>query len=74
MAASTEERRNEIAEVAVSLERRAVELWGEERTAAIQGAIADAARAIWLVESDPAPADEEPAQYPQRITCKPCPR
>ena len=51
-------------EVEASLTRRAVELWGEERAAEIGGTIEDAARSIWLVESNAPPADEEPAQYP----------
>ena len=51
-------------EVEGTLRRRAVELWGEERAAEIEGTIEDAARSIWLVESNAPPADEEPAQYP----------
>ena len=50
-------------EVEGALRRRAVELWGEERAAEIEGTIEDAARSIWLVESSVPPADEEPAQY-----------
>ena len=50
-------------EVEGALRRRAVELWGEERAAEIEGTIEDAARSIWLVESNAPPADEEPAQY-----------
>ena len=41
-------------EVAASLRRRAVELWGEERASEIEGTIEDAARSIWLVESSAA--------------------
>ena len=52
------------AEVEAALRRRAVELWGEGRAAEIAGTIEDAARSIWLVESNPPPADEEPTQYP----------
>ena len=52
------------AEVEGALRRRAVELWGEERAAEIEGTIEDAARSIWLVESNAPPSDEEPAQYP----------
>ena len=59
----TEEKRNGYAEVEAALTRRAVELWGEERAAEIEGTIEDAARSIWLVESSPPPPDEEPAQY-----------
>ena len=51
------------ADVEAALRRRAVELWGEERAAEIEGTIEDAARSIWLVESNPPPADQEPAQY-----------
>ena len=50
----TEEKQDGYAEVAVSLRRRAVELWGEERAAEIEGTIEDAARSIWLVESSAA--------------------
>ncbi len=50
-------------EVAASLRRRAVELWGEERAAEIGGTIEDAARSIWLVESNAPPEGQEPAQY-----------
>lgn len=56
------------AEVEAALRRRALELWGEERAAEIEGTIEDAARAIWLVESNPPPPDEEPAQYPTSST------
>ena len=50
-------------EVEAALRRRAVELWGEERASEIGGTIEDAARSIWLVESNPPSKDEEPAQY-----------
>ena len=50
-------------EVAASLRRRAMELWGEERAAEIEDTIEDAARSIWLVGSNPPAQDEEPAQY-----------
>ena len=50
----TEEKRNGYAEVEAALTRRAVELWGEERAAEIEGTIEDAARSIWLVESSAA--------------------
>ena len=59
-----QDNRDGYAEVEASLRRRAVELWGEERASEIEGAIEDAARSIWLVESNPPPApNEEPAQY-----------
>ena len=58
-----EDRQDGYAEVAASLRRRATELWGEERTAEIDGAIEDAARSIWLIETNPPPPDVEPAQY-----------
>ncbi len=51
------------AKVEAALRRRAVELWGEERAAEIEGTIEDAARSIRLVESNPPPPGEEPAQY-----------
>ena len=51
------------AEVEATLRRRAVELWGEERAAELGGTIEDAARSIWLVESNAPPQHEEPAQY-----------
>ena len=56
-------KQGEHCEVEAALRRRAVELWGEERAAEIEGTIEDAARSIWLVESNPPPSDEEPAQY-----------
>ena len=59
----TDDNQGGYADVAVSLRRRAVELWGEERAAEIKGTIEDAAKSIWLVESNPPPPDEEPAQY-----------
>ena len=59
-----EDKQDGFAEVEGALRRRAVELWGEERAAEIEGTIEDAARSIWLVESNEPPADEEPAQYP----------
>ena len=58
-----QDNRDGYAEVEAALRRRAVELWGEERAAEIEGTIEDAARSIWLVESNPPPPDEEPAQY-----------
>ena len=58
-----QDNRDGYAEVEASLRRRAVELWGEQRAAEIEDTIEDAARSIWLVESNPPPADEEPAQY-----------
>ena len=60
---TTVDDQREFREVRASLERRAIELWGAERAAAIQDTIEDAARSIWLVESSPPPPDEEPAQY-----------
>ena len=57
-------KQGEHCEVEAALRRQAVELWGEERAEEIEGTIEDAARSIWLVESNPPPADEEPAQYP----------
>ena len=59
----TDDNQGGYADVAASLRRRAVELWGEERAAEIEGTIEDAAKSIWLVESNPPPPDEEPAQY-----------
>jgi len=59
-----EDRQEGHGEVEGALRRRAVELWGEERAAEIEGTIEDAARSVWLVESNAPPADEEPAQYP----------
>ncbi len=59
----TEHDQDGYSEVAASLRRRAVELWGEQRAAEIQDTIEDAARSIWLVESNPPPPGEEPAQY-----------
>ena len=58
-----EDKQDGYAEVEGALRRRAVELWGEERAAEIEGTIADAARSIWLVESNAPRADQEPAQY-----------
>ena len=58
-----EEKQGGYGEVEAALTRRAVELWGEERAAEIEGTIDDAAKSIWLVESSPPPPDEESAQY-----------
>ena len=58
-----QDNRDGYAEVEASLRRRAVELWGEQRAAEIEDTIEDAARSIWLVQANPPPADEEPAQY-----------
>ncbi len=59
----TEDNQDGHAGVAAALRRRAVELWGAQRTTEIEDTIEDAARSIWLVESNPPPPDEEPAQY-----------
>ena len=52
-----------VEEIASSLTRRAVELWGAERAEALTEAIDETARNIWLISQDPPPADEEPAFY-----------
>ena len=58
-----EDKQDGYAKVEAALRRRAVELWGEERAAEIEGTIEDAARSIRLIETNPPPPGEEPAQY-----------
>ena len=53
-------------EFGIAVARR--NLWNEatyrwERATEIEGTIEDAAKSVWLVESNPPPPDEEPAQY-----------
>ena len=52
-----------VAEIAASLTRRATELWGPDRVSALQDVIEQMALAIRQMESDPPPANEEPAFY-----------
>lgn len=57
------EKEKEIAEITASLERRAAELWGDERAAAILPVLEETATSIWQLSHDPSPADEEPGFY-----------
>lgn len=50
-------------DIALSLERRSVELWGEARASALRTVIAEVAANIYRISQDPPPADEEPGFY-----------
>ena len=50
-------------DIIASLKQRACELWGEERTLAIESTIEQTADHIWRVSQDPPADDEEPAFY-----------
>ena len=49
------------AEIVRSLTRRAIELWGRDRTEELLPVIEQTARQIWQVSKRLPPADEEPA-------------
>ena len=49
---------DEVQEIAASLNRRAVALWGEERAEAILPMIEETAQSIWRVSKDLTPVDE----------------
>ncbi|MBM3947669.1 MAG: hypothetical protein FJ312_00215 [SAR202 cluster bacterium] len=51
-------------EIASSLQKRAVALWGEKRAREAQKTIDEAAGYITQIANDPMPVEEAPAGYP----------
>ena len=51
------------AEIAESLRRRAVDLWGPDRAEALTSVIEETAQRIFRISRDPPAADEEPRFY-----------
>ena len=52
-----------VVEIAASLRRRALELWGAERAKALGTMIEEMAQRIWLVSQAAPPAEVAPAFY-----------
>lgn len=51
-------------EIAKSLKKRAVALWGEKRAREAQKTVEEAAGYIAQIANDPMPVEEAPAGYP----------
>ena len=54
---------DDVARIAASLKRNAMDLWGPERAEALQPTIEETAQRVWRISQDPLPADEEPGFY-----------